>query len=1190
MTGPQTDNLYAPPHNHSCLPKVGATPAIYAEELSHTPAEVTHQGGTYGGKKTSVQLVREACWNFTCGNQCTSVIVRAAAIYHCTVGSPCPQWSTLSMLCTIQRGTYARTIVSNGARQITLCMGTIHQPCTALNTKALAQAPLKPLPSSMYFACHMSILLSDPGNTRGLALPQDWIVNDEEIIPAYDGVHADQDRRQLDTQRCPILLTGTGARYSLPRLVCPADQQEMPAQTGTEHVQALLEALIADDRPKILLCISYFLGQESVQSVQNRLETLTLKDLEPHAIARLAAGWKVMEKHQQLCLAFCLDDTEQATTPCHPQALQSCSTHLFASLLMPSQVRKYPDRRARGGNCQAELKDGKRPCLLMPHHDPAKRPEPKTKGRLPAMHCPHCARLNRHIQSILPPITMRPSISPGASMVVSAAGSSAQLLSSAEAHSASNVIGVIVSPSSNNRDPFQHKGCTVWASLCAIQYHNGHPPRCQSIIKHLRPRPPTVLQSLNPYRLTLAMGHSKCSKKRQGQRPGKEQRAAAREAAELEALAVNTSTQEHHEEEEHPDAANLEQGQQSEMWDEEGPWEDATNPEQQTWRPSVHQSQEDPQHAPSHDMASLSSLPASSSCSSHNQQAWQPGEGLQLQRVPQRDAEPTLDDDTNAMLTGTPARLVQQERNPAPCTPDMSPVSPPDEPGDPEPMPATPMSAHGIAQLNLPQHDCPDSMATPEAPPITAASSAPSLNEDPPHHYTLQQLWNMEDVHSSGPQSTSRDRSDSPELLRASSSSSRKRHHRPERSETSDEEELIPDDQMQTQRLDALRRNLQRAFGRKTLSILGAVLLMLAIKPVCSGSIVGFAAQPCRHSGPGLNSLWTLTDHRGQHSIKMPPPISMQWNRPVANAGATKYHGGDGHIGTTPTIYFQIASKITPKTTERAEPGPKSWRRAAAGTRLSTIMFLCCLSDTLAGPVKPRVSPEAATGEGAPSSSLSATYRSGGAKHGGQSPIILHAEQIVRKRSLQKAWVQAHRQTATRYRGRTLLAPEHPTFSEHAAQAPPHRHRSAEAFPEPTRRRLTVMTYNCGGLAQGLYHELLEWLRAPDGAAHAPDIVFIQETHWSKPSDWDTHDWYVQASCLSAHQAGLLTLVSKRRFPQAAIRTNAAVEGRLMCTRLEAAGVVYTLLNVYQKALDNKPGTQAERDAVWDALRLPQAT
>ena len=223
--------------------------------------------------------------------------------------------------------------------------------------------------------------------------------------------------------------------------------------------------------------------------------------------------------------------------------------------------------------------------------------------------------------------------------------------------------------------------------------------------------------------------------------------------------------------------------------------------------------------------------------------------------------------------------------------------------------------------------------------------------------------------------------------------------------------------------------------------------------------------------------------------------------------------------------------------------------------------------------------------EGAPSSSLSATYTCGGAKHGGQSPIILHAEQIVKKRSLQKAWVQAHRQTAARYRGRTLLAPEHPTFSEHAAQALPHRHRSAEAFPEPTRRRITVMTYNCGGLAQGLYHEMLEWLHAPDGAAHAPDIVFIQETHWSKPSDWDTHDWYVQASCMSAHQAGLLTLISKRRFPQAAIRTKAVVEGRLMCTRLEAAGVVYTLLNVYQKALDHKPGTQAERDAVWDALR-----
>ena len=169
-TGPQTENLSAPPNNYSHSSQVGATPALCAEELSHSPARVTHNYDTCGGKETSVQQVREDCRSSTSGNQCISITVWKAAVYHCTVGSPCLQWSTPPMLCTIQRGAYIPKTVSTGKRQITLCVGTIHQPCSDLNAEALAQAHLKPLPSSVYSACYMSILFSVSGSTRGVAL------------------------------------------------------------------------------------------------------------------------------------------------------------------------------------------------------------------------------------------------------------------------------------------------------------------------------------------------------------------------------------------------------------------------------------------------------------------------------------------------------------------------------------------------------------------------------------------------------------------------------------------------------------------------------------------------------------------------------------------------------------------------------------------------------------------------------------------------------------------------------------------------------------------------------------------------------------------------------------------------------------------------------------------------------------
>ena len=210
-----------------------------------------------------------------------------------------------------------------------------------------------------------------------------------------------------------------------------------------------------------------------------------------------------------------------------------------------------------------------------------------------------------------------------------------------------------------------------------------------------RPRPPAILLPDQPCRLQFAMGHSKCSKRR----PGKEQRAAAKEAAELEALARDTSTNDtgangskpshlparrtchlgidrpgstrsadmpagasrEHEAMHHPDRAAS--SQPTEMLPAQSTahqhvlWEGRPNRRDTGWTASDQSILVDEREVP-HDGGKEEA-------------------GLPLQHVPQRDNEPTLDEEPGHQSHENIETVFITETGDMPNSPVLSPVTPP---------------------------------------------------------------------------------------------------------------------------------------------------------------------------------------------------------------------------------------------------------------------------------------------------------------------------------------------------------------------------------------------------------------------------------------------------------------------------------------------------------------------------------
>lgn len=163
----------------------------------------------------------------------------------------------------------------------------------------------------------------------------------------------------------------------------------------------------------------------------------------------------------------------------------------------------------------------------------------------------------------------------------------------------------------------------------------------------------------------------------------------------------------------------------------------------------------------------------------------------------------------------------------------------------------------------------------------------------------------------------------------------------------------------------------------------------------------------------------------------------------------------------------------------------------------------------------------------------------------------------VQKRSYRRALQRISRHGYTWYRGQLISgvqqSPTSPVpLPNHAVvnHAPPSSH---------LRRRLSLFSWNCGGLTQAAWDHFQQWLTLQE-----LDIVLIQETHWQFSSEWTQSHYYCMHSGISSRQAGLLTMISKRIVQQHGISWNETVKGRVLHVRIHGTSKGCDVINVYQ--------------------------
>ena len=191
----------------------------------------------------------------------------------------------------------------------------------------------------------------------------------------------------------------------------------------------------------------------------------------------------------------------------------------------------------------------------------------------------------------------------------------------------------------------------------------------------------------------------------------------------------------------------------------------------------------------------------------------------------------------------------------------------------------------------------------------------------------------------------------------------------------------------------------------------------------------------------------------------------------------------------------------------------------------------------------------------------------------------------IRKIAFRRATSRANRAGIAQYRGRTMRAaqynpqPQSPNIHTASGPARPMRH------PPTGRNRITVMSYNAGGLSTHHYAELLAWLHIQKRRGQAPDIVMVQETHWLGEQDYSNDAWHVLATGCDRQHSGLLIMLAKAAFPAVVIRKEVAIPGRVLAVRIQQDHKVLNLVNVYQKVWNGTHEAKQIRTQVLDALQ-----
>ena len=144
--------------------------------------------------------------------------------------------------------------------------------------------------------------------------------------------------------------------------------------------------------------------------------------------------------------------------------------------------------------------------------------------------------------------------------------------------------------------------------------------------------------------------------------------------------------------------------------------------------------------------------------------------------------------------------------------------------------------------------------------------------------------------------------------------------------------------------------------------------------------------------------------------------------------------------------------------------------------------------------------------------------------------------------------------------------------------------------PQPHGPHVRFFSFNCGGLSQDLYVELLKALEAMP--AHTqPQIIALQETHWSSDSaqQYTTGAWQVIHSHRHANRsAGVMFLLHRTLTRDAVISFSEPFPGRILHVRIATKSWALDCVNVYQQTMHwqrHLKVTQKQSDAVQPTAR-----
>ena len=182
------------------------------------------------------------------------------------------------------------------------------------------------------------------------------------------------------------------------------------------------------------------------------------------------------------------------------------------------------------------------------------------------------------------------------------------------------------------------------------------------------------------------------------------------------------------------------------------------------------------------------------------------------------------------------------------------------------------------------------------------------------------------------------------------------------------------------------------------------------------------------------------------------------------------------------------------------------------------------------------------------------------------------------KRSFKRAFLRSLKDGFTTYHGRIFTPQDFnlplPTSS---TQVPSHT-RFQSQKPSGATSRLSVFSWNCGGLATDKYQCLQEWLHRNDF-----DIVCLQETRWKFTNTWQTDRFHAIHSGDTTNHAGILLLLSKRLTTADSITWVEKVAGRLLHVRLRGSTQNLDIIACYQHV--HRHTTLQSRTRVWDELQ-----